>query len=177
MVTSRTVAAFTADTIVGVYGVAELGVVGKLVHLDPFDGLTGGPAFTNREKLQGLGPNLAMAVHTGLRSRDVRVGCFLYVRVAILATDAQLTRVKAVAVFNRLFGCVSDVRVFGREVVPDEKYGEDATRKRAREGQVGQYVRLSGEYLRHPGKGLSMVWNHRARQLNDPRLAIEVRSC
>ena len=170
-------AAFAAYPVVGVNGVAELGVVRELVNLDPLNGLASGPAFTDWEQLEGLGPNLAVAVHARLRSRDIRVGRFLHIRVAVLAADAQFASVKAVAVFNRLLGSVTDVRVLWREIIPDKKDGEDAACKRPGEGQVREYVRLSGEYLRHPWKGLSMVWNHRTRQLNNPRLAIEVRSC
>jgi hypothetical protein len=51
------------------------------------------------------------------------------VRVAILATDAQFARMKPVTVLNRLFRSVSDVRVFWRKEVPDEKYGEDTARQ------------------------------------------------
>ena len=121
-----TVTAFAAYTVVGMHGMAELGVVRELVNLDPLDGLASGPAFTNRKQLERLGPDLAMAVHTRLRRRDIRVRRVFHIRVAVLATDTQLTSMEPVTVFNRLLGCIPDVRVLGREVVPDEKYGEDA---------------------------------------------------
>ena len=124
-----TMTAFAAHTVVGMHGMAELGVVGELVNLDPLDGLTSGPAFTNREQLERLGPDLAMAVHTRLRGRDIRVRRVFHVCVAVLAADAQLTSMEPVTVLYRLLGCIPDVRVLGREVVPNEKYGEDATRQ------------------------------------------------
>ena len=89
----------------------------------------------------------------------------LHVRVAILAIQSQLPGMQTMAVLYGLFRRVADIGVLRGEVVPDDQDGEYAARQ---EGKVGQYVRLSGENLRHPGKGGSVGWNHRTEKPNNP---------
>jgi len=101
--------------------VIEIGVVGEFVHANPLDRLTGGPAFSHREQFLALGKNQFMAVHTGLRRRNIGVCRKFDIVVTITAVDSKIAGMQFMAVGNRLYGPVSDIRIFRRAKPPEEK--------------------------------------------------------
>jgi len=107
--------------------VAEMGIVGKMMDLDPLNRLTGRPTLPHGEQFGGIGPDLAVTVHAGLRWRNVRMIGRGHVGVTVLTIDIELSGVKPMAVLNRLFGSVSDVGVSRREIIPDEQDHKNRT--------------------------------------------------
>lgn len=108
------VARFAADAGIDVCTVVEIGVIGKVVNTNPFNRLSRFPAVPDFLNFLGtLGVNLAVTVHAGLGGRDIRLLGLEYLRVAVLAIDAQFTCVNLVAVGDGLLRRVAYISVFG----------------------------------------------------------------
>lgn len=60
-----------ANPSVYVGSVVEVGVIRRLVNPNPRHRITAGIAFTNRSQQRTVGLDLVVAIHAGLRSRDV----------------------------------------------------------------------------------------------------------
>ena len=116
-----TVTADAADAAGHVGAVVEVGVVRKVVDLHPLDGFARLVALADGRELGARRPDLAVTVHARLRRRDGRVRAVLDGVVAVAAIDAELTGVQRVAVRDRLFGHVADIRRFGGSAVPDQR--------------------------------------------------------
>ena len=52
----------------------------------------------------------------------------LDIGMAILTVETEFTNMQSVRVLNRLFGCVSNISVLGREKVPNKYDGKHAPR-------------------------------------------------
>src|SRR6266404_7245108 len=66
----------------------EIGKVGKVVHADPLQRLTGLETCAHRFQIRAIGPNLFVAIHAHRRRRNSSRGRSLNRRVAIAAVDA-----------------------------------------------------------------------------------------
>src|SRR6185295_3921413 len=95
------VAAHAAYSGAHVDRVVEVGVVGELVHANPAHGPTGGEAIANRRQLRALAQDHRVAVHAGLRGRDVGYGGLLDRDVAVAAVEPQLADVQRVGIRHR----------------------------------------------------------------------------
>jgi len=115
------VTAHAADAAGHVGAVVEVSVVGEIVDLHPLDGPARLVALPDRRKLGTGRPNFAVTVHARLSRWDGRMRTVLDGVVAIPAIDAELAGVQRVAVRDRLFGHVADIRRLGRSAVPDER--------------------------------------------------------
>jgi len=116
-----TVTTHSANAAGHVGAMVEVSVVRQVVNLHPLDGLAGRVALADQRKLGAIRPNLGVAVHARLGRGNGGVRAVLDRVVAVPAVDAQLTRMQRVAVRDRLFGHVADIRRFGRSAVPDER--------------------------------------------------------
>jgi hypothetical protein len=141
------VACDAADTGRDVHAVREIGVIGKLVDADPAHRPSAGEAVPNRSELRAVLFRGLVAVHAGLGRRDVRdVGNFNR-RVTVPAIQTEFADVQLVAVRNRLYRLIADVRVPRRKVVPDTRYHQHRTED-ARNGRHDRkVVPPTGEYL------------------------------
>src|SRR5688572_30618295 len=119
-----------ADSCRDVGAVVEVGVIGKLVHANPAHRPAARGTFANRCELRAVPHHELMAIHAGLRGRNVRDGRNFDRGVTIPAVEAELTNVEAVAVLDRLVGTVAHVCVPRGKVVPDardrERRNDDA---------------------------------------------------
>ena len=61
----------TADPSVYVGSVIEVGVIRSLMNPNPRHRITAGVALTNRSQQRTVGLDLIVAIHAGLRSRDI----------------------------------------------------------------------------------------------------------
>lgn len=109
-----------------VHAVIEVGVIGQLVHANPLHGLTAFPARSNRREPCGIGLHDRVTAHARLGGWDHRVCRSLDVGVAIATIDAHFSGVKGVAVRHRLHRLVTDLEIFGREVIPDSQDEPDS---------------------------------------------------
>ena len=82
--------------------VVEVGVLRQVVHTFPFDRSVISEACTDRLQIGAICPDLAMAVHTGLRRRHAGRRGGLNARVTVPAIDTVVARVMLVAELNRL---------------------------------------------------------------------------
>src|SRR6187431_2628602 len=115
------VTAHAADAAGHVGAMVEVDVVGEVVDLHPLDRVTRLVALADGRELGARRPDLAVTVHARLRRRNGGVRAVLDGAVAIPAIDAELAGVQRVAVRDRLFGHVADIRRFRRSAVPDER--------------------------------------------------------
>ena len=109
----------TADSCRHVHVVGEVGEVGKLVDANPAHRPAAGGAVPNRCELLAVLLHELMAVHAGLRGRNVRDGRNLDRGVTVSAIETKFADVQPVAVGDGLNGTVPDVRVPRGKVVPD----------------------------------------------------------
>ena len=89
----------------------EVGVVGKVVNANPAHRPAALSAFTNRCKRLAVPLHGLMAVHAGLRGRNVRDRRNLDRGVTVSAIETKLADVELVAVRDRLNGTVAHVGV------------------------------------------------------------------
>ena len=114
-----------------------------------------GGAFANRRELLAVPLHGRMAVHAGLRGRNVRDRRKLDRGMTVPTIETQLADVKFVAIWNRLNGTIANVRVPRRKVVPDARYCERRTED-AHDGRHDrELVQPRGEDLSHLG-----LWNY-----------------
>ena len=92
----------TADALVYMNTMIEIGIVGEIVDPNPFNWLAGAKAGTNRLQVRAIGPYLLVAVHAGLcRGHACRRRSF-YRCMAVAAVDAVVSSMVFVAELNRL---------------------------------------------------------------------------
>ena len=96
------VARRTADALCDVNAVIEIRVFGQVVNAFPLDRFIVAKACTNRLEIRAVGPELAMAIHAGLRRRHSRGGSRLDRLMAISAIDAVIADVMFMAELHRL---------------------------------------------------------------------------
>jgi len=114
------VTTWAANTSVKMGAMGEVSIVGKIMHPDPLDRHSRGPAFADRQQTFTFGQNCFMAIHANLRGRDVGHGRDFDIIVAVTAVQAEIAGVKLVAVAHWLLRPVTDVGIPGRAVIPEK---------------------------------------------------------
>ena len=122
------VAGDAADSCRHVRAVGEIGVVGKLVDANPAHRPAALGAVPNRCEQLAVPLHGLMAVHAGLRGRNVGDGRNLDRGVTVSAIETKLADVELVAVRDGLNGTVAHVRVPRGKVVPDARDREQSDR-------------------------------------------------
>lgn len=92
----------TPDALCNVNAVIEINEFGKVMHSFPLDRFVLAEAGTYRFKIRAVGPDLAVAVHAGLRRRHPGRCGGLHCRVAITAIDPVVADVMLVTELHRL---------------------------------------------------------------------------
>ena len=91
-----------ADALCYVNAVVEIRVLGKVVNTFPFDGFVLAEALSDRFEIRAVGPDLAVAVHTGLRRWHSGRSRRFYRLMAVPAVDPVIADVMLVAELHRL---------------------------------------------------------------------------
>ncbi len=78
-----------ADALIHVNVAIEVNEVRKVVDTNPLDGGSRRPAHALALKIIGVGPDLRVTVDTGLGGWNSCIGRLLYLRVAVLALQAE----------------------------------------------------------------------------------------
>ena len=143
-----TVAGDTADSPRHVHVVREIGVVGKIVDANPAHRLVVRGAGSNRCERLTVPHHGQMAVHAGLRGRNVRNGGYLDRGMTIPTIDIELAGVEFVAVRDGLNGTVADVCIPGGKKVPDSRNCEHRDEHTADRGHDRELVPTRGKNLR-----------------------------
>ena len=150
------VAGDAADSCRHVRVVGEIGVVGKLVDANPAHRPAALGAFPNRCEQRAVPLHGLMAVHAGLRGRNVRDGRNLDRGVTVSAIETKLADVELVAVRDGLNGTVAHVCVPRGKEVPDARDREHRSRGcprwRPRSGVCSTKGERSGPMARTPGR-------------------------
>ena len=151
-----TVTGDTADSAGHVRVMVEVGVVGKLVDANPAHRTAALGAVANRGERRAVLLHRLMAVHAGLRRRNVRDGRHLDRGVTVPAIESKFADVELVAIRDGLNGTVADVGVPRGKEVPDAANRERRTRGcprwRRRSGACSTTGEKSGPIARTPGR-------------------------
>ena len=113
------VARHAADASRYVRVVREVSVVGESVDSDPMHRPTAGGTVPNRREHCAVLFDKPVAVHAGLRRRNVRDGRRLNRGVTVSAVETELADVQSVTVRHRLNGSIAHIRVPRGKVVPN----------------------------------------------------------
>lgn len=101
-VVDRTMARRTADALGDVNTMVKIRVFGQIVDLFPLDRLIVAETCTDRLKVWAVGPDLTVAIHTGLRRRHTCSGRCFNCLVTIAAINAVVADVVFMAELDRL---------------------------------------------------------------------------
>jgi len=139
----------TANTLIDMSTMVKVDEIREIMNPDPFDGLVGLPALTNRLKNLFLGVHLRVAGHTHLGRRHLGVGGTLNTKVTVAAVETQTTYVMFMRKLNGLNYLVTlagDKSGF----VPDESRCEGGIGKEHKRYNSGLYliVCIFMKYLR-----------------------------
>jgi hypothetical protein len=146
----RSMTGIASHSLSYVDAVIEKNKVRKLVDARPLQRLTGPIARPHRLEQAGVGPDLRMAIHTGLRRRNSREARGLNRGVAVAAIDAQSRYMVLMAEGNWLRLANPRIRHVGRTLdginhpsqCCHDKYG-------AKNSGPRQTIRTAIEDLRH----------------------------
>ena len=139
-----------ADALGHVDAVVEINEVGKLVDARPLQGFAGTVAGAHWLKQLGVGPDLRVAVHAGLRRGNPGETGSLNRGVAIAAIDAESGDVVLMAEGNGLRFANSSVGHEGRALNQVADSAQCDNDKYCTEnGGTGQRVRAAMKDLRH----------------------------
>ena len=108
------VAARAAQPLVHMDLVAEVNKIRQVVYLGPHQALPRRPTVAHWLKQRGIGPDLCVAVDTGLGGWDSRVARFLNSDVTVLTLQTQSLHMMLVAERHRLVGTLTLSRHPGR---------------------------------------------------------------
>lgn len=114
------VASDTSDAMIHMRAVVEVGMIWKMMHLDPLNRVAIPPAFADGNERGTLGFDTGMAVHTSLGRRQRSVACAFHRAVAVTAIHPQLVGVHRMAERYGLLGHVTYIRCFRGERHSDE---------------------------------------------------------
>ena len=146
----RAVAGVAANTFLKVNAVVEVHELRKLVDARTLQRLAGFEAGPHGLEQLGVGPDLRVAIHAGLRRRNPRETGSLNRRVTVAAVDAESGYVVLMAERNRLRLADARVRDEGRsldEVADSAQCDHD--KHCAENGGAGQRIRAAMKDLRH----------------------------
>ena len=152
------VARRAADSLVHVGAVVEIGEIGEVVHLHPFDRSVGAEARPHRLEGGALRPDLRMAVHAGLGRGDSGVGRPVHRGVAVAALHPEPAHVVRVAEGHRLAAGLVRARDVGGPVhcqgQPDDARDDE---DRAEDADLRQGVGAVVEDLCHSAQAQRRV--------------------
>jgi hypothetical protein len=143
-------ARYAAHALAHMDAVIEAGEVGEVVHAVPYERLAAAKARPHRSENRAFRPQVAVAVHAGLRGRDPGKRRLLDARVAVAAIDATIRYMMLVAEWNRLL--LDNARARGvrragnRRQQPDD---ERHDKHRAEDRGAGYRVHARMKNLRH----------------------------
>ena len=139
-----------ADTFVYMNAMVEIGKLGQVVNPHPCDRHTGSIAGPHRLKGGRSDPNLLMAVHADLCSRNACKRRRLHRGVTIPTVDAQLADVVSMAKFHRLDSSHSFLRDIGRptDYIQGHAKNNQAYQRR-NNTDLGKCIETSMKDLRH----------------------------
>ena len=119
------VTADATDPGVQMGGMAEIDVVGEIMHPDPFDRGAGRETLLHDLELVTRPLHDLVAVDAGLRGGDVGHRRLFDPGMAVAAVHSEITGVHLVAEGNRLDRTIADIGVFWGKVVPNTKNDGD----------------------------------------------------
>lgn len=105
------------DASVYVNRMVEVDVIRRLVNPYPGNRVAGFPGFADGSQFWAQRLDLGVAVHAGLRSRNVGVRRFLHSCVAVTAIHPELVDMEGVIEGHRLGWLVADPGIFGCKVI------------------------------------------------------------
>ncbi len=155
-------AAHATDPGANVHAVVEEGIVRQVVHTDPAQRLVVLHAVLERREQLAVPLDHRVAVHAGLRRRDVGNRRGLDGDVAVTAIETELTHVQLVAVRDGLLGRVTDVGELGGEEIPDACDRQDADcRAGDRQDERGPVRRFGKDLRQAPLASSAVPWRVR----------------
>jgi hypothetical protein len=128
----------TTDPAVNVRGVIVKNVIGRAMKLHPLDRLARLPTRAHRLQFWIVLLHLLVAIHAGLRVRQVRMRRHFDKAVTITAIHPELRNVDVVRERHRLDRLITDARVFRRDVVPCSRR-QTASDKHAADGHLQRH--------------------------------------
>ena len=141
------VAGDAANTGVHMRRVIKNSIIRRFMHLYPFDGRLFGPTLPHGQQLFIFCADQHMTIHACLRGRHIRVRRHIDSPVTIPTIHAKITSVQFVAISNRLVRTITDVRIFGRAIIPEQKNNYNKRTNRAEGGKMGCSIRPTGKKL------------------------------
>src|SRR5579875_2946094 len=139
-----------ADPFADMNAVVEVYKIGKDIHFVPENGFAGPVTGPHRRQHVGVGPELRVAAHAGVRRWDTRVPGRLNGRVAVAAVDPELCRVVLVAEGNRLgYGTIDVCKVRRLINLPTDVANERNNQNDAIDAGPGHGVHAAMKNLRH----------------------------
>ncbi len=108
----------TANSRAQMSAMIEIRVIRELVNPDPPHGGFCLPAFSDHSQFLAVGLYQFMAIHAGLRWRDIRVRRNFNEVMAITAVKAKIVGMDFMAERNRLDRLITNVGIPWREVIP-----------------------------------------------------------
>src|SRR5258708_7926221 len=99
------VTSLAAFTLIHVNAYIEIGEIRQIVYTRPGDRSVGAKTFPYRLKGRAGVPDLRVAVHAGLRRRNIREGRFLHRCVAVTAVQPHVAHMMGVAEGHWLVAC------------------------------------------------------------------------
>lgn len=143
-------AGFTPDSFVHMDAVIEISEICQVVYPHPRYRFTGSPALPDWFQDWAIGPDLAVAGHTGVSGRDICKGRFFDSHMTIPAVEAQVCHVLPVAERNRLFD--GYINLSGKWRAEELEQDQSETRDdeyRSKDTCLGESVNAWMKYLRH----------------------------
>ena len=126
-------------------GVIEIGVITKLVNLDPFDGHTRFVALTHLGEARTVLMNLRVAIHACLRRWHCSVRCRLDGVVAVPAIETKLANVQRVAVRDWLFRLILAVECLWTKSISNQQRDVERSDRAHNQYEWKQRVRPAGK--------------------------------
>lgn len=167
-----TVAAHAAYTAIDVHRMVEICKIRDLVDLQPADRLPALPALLHGGQLRVIGLYLRMAIHAGLRCRDIRVGRNIDVGMTIPAIHAELGHMDVVRERHRLNRLISRPHVLRREVIPVERRNCSSNDQEAKSDLQRQIIRPARKNISHATSEIGLnVREHEMRRETATNLA------
>ena len=126
-------------------GVIEIGVITKLVNLDPFDGHARLVTLTHRGEARTVLMNLRVAIHACLRRWHCSVRCRLDGVVAVPAIETKLANMQRVAVRDWLFRLILAVECLWTKSIGNQQRDVERSDRAHNQYEWKQRVRPAGK--------------------------------
>ena len=145
-----TVTCVAADALVDVNAVIKEDEVGELIDASPLQRFAGTIAGANRLKQLGIGPDLRVAIHAGLRRRNTGEARVFHRGVTIAAVNAESSHVMLMTERHRLGLADTGVSYEGGSLNGIEDPSQSSNNENSTEDSgAGQRIRAAMKDLRH----------------------------